>query len=62
MKVYESTNSNKKGLVKVPQIKIKNSRLLKSGFEIGSEYKIIYGKSRIILQINNDNSSKGEMI
>ena len=58
MKVYESTNINKRGLVKVPQLKIKNSNLEKSGFLIGCEYKIIYEYGRIILQLNDDNKSR----
>ncbi len=60
MKVYESTISNKRGFIKVPQIKIKNSQLIKIGFVIGSEYKIIYESGRIILQlIENDVNLKG---
>ena len=51
MKVYESTNSNKKGLIKVPQVKIKNSQLLEAGFEIGKEFKVIYEQGRIILKL-----------
>jgi len=58
MKVYESTIVNKRGFVKVPQLKIKNSNLEKSGFNIGCEYKIIYEHGRIILQLNDDNNSR----
>ena len=52
MKVYESANSNKRGFNKVPQIKIKNSNLIKSGFEIGKEFTVIYEQNKIILQLN----------
>ena len=61
MKVYESSHQTKrdysrKGIPtekKVPQIKIKNSNLLKSGFEIGKEFKVIYEQNKIILLIVN---------
>ena len=60
MKVYESTNTNKRGLVKVPQLKIKNSKLEKSGFNIGQEYKIIYQQEKIILEIIKKGQSNNE--
>lgn len=52
MKVYESSNPNKRGFSKVPQIKIKNSQLNQAGFKIGEEFTVIYQRGKIILQLN----------
>lgn len=62
MKVYESTIANKRDFKKVPQIKIKNSRLEKSGFIIGSEFNVTYENERIVLQLKKgeDNYDTGE--
>ncbi len=61
MKVYESTNINKRGFNKVPQIKIKNTKLLKNGFTIGSEFEVIYQRDKIVLKIIRDvENPKGE--
>lgn len=49
MKVYESTHSTKRDYKKVPQIKIKNSQLKNSGFDIGKEYAVIYQPGKITL-------------
>jgi len=49
MKVYESSHSTKRDFTKVPQIKIKNSRLVHSGFEVGKEFAVIYQPGKIIL-------------
>ena len=49
MKVYESTNQNKRDFKKVPQIKIKNSLLKQAGFLIGEEFKVIYQPGKITL-------------
>ena len=49
MKVYESSNQTKKDFKKVPQIKIKNSNLLKSGFKIGKEFAVVYQPGKITL-------------
>jgi len=57
MKVYESTHQTKKDFKKVPQIKIKNSNLIKSGFGIGKEFRIIYQQNKIILLLDIPNKS-----
>ena len=49
MKVYESSHQTKKDFKKVPQIKIKNSNLLNSGFEIGKEFAVVYQPGKITL-------------
>jgi len=49
MKVYKSYNPNKRDSKNVPQIKIKNSKLLFSGFEPGKEFTVIYQRGKIIL-------------
>ena len=57
MKVYESSHQTKrdysrKGIPtekKVPQIKIKNSMLENSGFQIGKEFTVIYQPGKITL-------------
>ena len=51
MKVYESSRPTKRDYSKVPQIKIKNSSLARSGFNIGKEFKITYNQNKIILEI-----------
>ena len=54
MKVYESSHPTRRDYTKVPQIKIKNFRLAKSGFEVGKEFKVIYSQNKIILEIIED--------
>ena len=54
MKVYESRHQTKRDFSKVPQIKIKNYKLVKSGFDIGKEYKVTYSPNKIILEIDED--------
>ncbi len=54
MKVYESSIPNRRDFKKVPQIKIKNYNLVKAGFNIGKEFKIIYTSNKIILEIIED--------
>ena len=54
MKVYESSHPTKRDFKKVPQIKIKNSQLEKSGFEIGREFTVIYEQNKIILQLKKE--------
>ena len=49
MKVYESSHPTKRDFTKVPQIKIKNSKLLFSGFEPGKEFTVIYQRGKLIL-------------
>jgi hypothetical protein len=51
MKVYESSHQTKRDYKKVPQIKIKNSKLEECGFKIGVDYKIIYTKNKILLKV-----------
>jgi len=57
MKVYESSHPTKRDYKKVPQIKIKNSQLINSGFDIGKEFGIIYQDQKIILEVVNSNSN-----
>lgn len=52
MKVYESSTT--KHFNKTPEIKIKNKRLIKSGFSIGKEFAVTYDKNKIILEIIQD--------
>jgi len=54
MKVYESSHQTKRDFTKVPQIKIKNYKLEKSGFAIGKEFKVTYSANKIILEIIDD--------
>jgi len=49
MKVYESSTS--KYFIKIPEIKIKNRKLIKSGFSIGKEFAVTYDKNKIVLEI-----------
>lgn len=58
MKVYESSNQDKRDIKKVPQIKIKNTTLRKFGFEIGKEFTVLYqpGKITLILVARNENN------
>jgi hypothetical protein len=49
MKVYESSHPTKRDYKKVPQIKIKNSQLINSGFEIGKEFAVVYQPGKITL-------------
>lgn len=49
MKVYESSHPTKRDYKKVPQIKIKNSQLNDSGFNIGKEFAVIYHPGKITL-------------
>jgi hypothetical protein len=49
MKVYESSHQTKRDYKKVPQIKIKNSKLSNSGFKAGKEYAVIYQPGKITL-------------
>ena len=57
MKVYESSHpiylplAGKRDYTKVPQIKIKNKKLKECGFDIGTEFKIIYTKNKILLKV-----------
>jgi hypothetical protein len=56
MKVYESSISkNGVDFKKVPEIKIKNSKLLNSGFEIGKQYSVVYEQGKIILVLVDTN-------
>ena len=57
MKVYEGSHPTKRDYKKVPQIKIKNSQLIRSGFEIGKEFRVIYQNHKIILEIVNSNKN-----
>ena len=54
MKVYESSHPTKRDFSKVPQIKIKNYKLSKSGFSIGKEFKVTYGFNKITLEVIED--------
>ena len=49
MKVYESSHLTNRDYKKVPQIKIKNSQLIQSGFDIGKEYAVVYQPGKITL-------------
>lgn len=58
MKVYESSNQTKRDFKKVPQIKIKNSQLKNSGFDIGKEFAVIYQPGKItLLLVDSCNTS-----
>ncbi len=52
--MYESSHQTKRDFSKVPQIKIKNFKLVKSGFDIGKVYKVTYSPNKIILEIVED--------
>ncbi len=54
MKVYESSHPTKRDYSKIPQIKIKNYKLGKSGFRIGKEFKVSYGYNKIVLEVIED--------
>ncbi len=54
MKVYESSHPTKRDFTKVPQIKIKNYKLSKSGFSIGKEFKVTYSFNKITLEVIED--------
>jgi Toxin SymE, type I toxin-antitoxin system len=54
MKVYESSHPTKGDFKRVPQIKIKNSHLEKSGFEIGKEFTVTYQQDKIILELKKE--------
>ena len=49
MKVNESSHPTKRDYKKVPQIKIKNSQLINSGFDIGKEFAVVYKPGKITL-------------
>ena len=49
MKVYESSHQTKRDYKKVPQIKIKNSQLSRSGFDVGKEFAVLYQPGKITL-------------
>ncbi len=49
MKVYESSHPTKRDYKKVPQIKIKNSQLINSGFDVGKEFAVVYQPGKITL-------------
>ncbi len=49
MKVYESSHPTKRDFTKVPQIKIKNSQLVHSGFKVGKEFAVVYQPGKITL-------------
>jgi len=49
MKVYEGSHPTKQDYKKVPQIKIKNSQLIRSGFNIGKEFAVVYQPGKITL-------------
>ena len=49
MKVYEASHPTKRDYKKVPQIKIKNSQLVNSGFDIGKEFAVVYQPGKITL-------------
>jgi len=51
MKVYYGSHPSKRDYKKVPQIKIKNEELRNSGFNIGTEFRIIYQLNKIILEV-----------
>ncbi len=54
MKVYESSHQTKRDFSKVPQIKIKNYKLTRAGFNIGKEFKVTYSPNKIVLEIIED--------
>ena len=66
MKVYESSNPINlpagqagRGFKKVPQVKLKNKKLIQSGFEIGIEFNVIYEQGKIILELSKgDNKNE----
>ena len=45
LKVYKSHNGTKE----VPEIKIKNEKLVNVGFKIGAEFTIVYKRKKVIL-------------
>lgn len=49
MKVYESSNPTQRDYTRLPQIKIKNKKLFRCGFEIGKEFEVIYQQNKITL-------------
>ncbi len=54
MKVYESSYPTKRDFTKVPQIKIKNSKLSKYGFTVGKKFSVLYQQNKIILTLIED--------
>ena len=51
MKVYESSHPKQRDFTKVPQIKIKNKKLINSGFMIGEDFNIGYKLGKLILSL-----------
>lgn len=51
MKVYESSHPTQRDYTRLPQIKIKNKKLFRCGFEIGKEFEVIYEQNKIICKI-----------
>ncbi len=49
MKVYESSHPTQRDYTRLPQIKIKNKKLFRCGFEIGKEFEVIYQQNKITL-------------
>ena len=49
MKVYESSHPTQRDFTRLPQIKIKNKKLFRCGFEIGKEFEVIYQQNKITL-------------
>lgn len=54
LKVYKSHN----GYKEVPQIKIKNKKLINAGFRVGTEFTIIYECKKITLLLSDKKDSK----
>ena len=57
MKVYESSHPTKRDYTKVPQIKLKNKKLIQSGFDIGKEFRVLYQPNKIILLVVNSDKN-----
>jgi len=54
LKVYKSYSRNKE----VPEIKIKNKKLIKIGFRIGAEFTITYKRKKVILLLRDKKTSE----
>lgn len=58
MKVYRGSIQLKKDYKDVPQIILKNEKLRRAGFEIGTTYNILYLDGKIIMEIISSENLK----
>ena len=54
LKVYKSYSGTKE----VPEIKIKNEKLVNVGFKIGAEFTIVYKRKKVILLLMDKKTSE----